>query len=72
MKNVFILVSVSIQVYKVLDLDCIFWVSIENSDVDSEASRRLIRVQSKSRFALPYSWPNIDRKSQELHLSTCI
>ena len=32
----------------------------EHSDVDSEASRHLIRVQSKSRFALPYSWPNIN------------
>ena len=32
----------------------------EDSDVDSEANRRLIRVQSKSRFALPYSWPNIN------------
>ena len=32
----------------------------KDSDVRSEASRRLIRVQSKSRFALPYSWPNIN------------
>ena len=32
----------------------------KKTDVDSEASRRLIRVQSKSRFALPYSWPNIN------------
>ena len=33
---------------------------MEDSDVDSEGSRRLIRVQSKSRFVLPYYWPNIN------------
>ena len=31
-----------------------------DSNVDSEASSRLIRVQSKSGFALPYSWPIIN------------
>ena len=31
-----------------------------DSDVDSEASRRQIWAESKSRFALPYSWPNIN------------
>ena len=37
-----------------------FAVTTHNSDVDSEAKRRLARVQSKSRSALPYSWPCIN------------
>ena len=32
----------------------------KDSDADFEASRRSTWVQSKSRFALPYSWPNIN------------
>ena len=30
----------------------------KDSGVDLEANRRSTSVQSKSRFALPYSWPN--------------
>ena len=36
------------------------FLTTKDSDVDSETSGRLIRVQSKSRFALPYSWPDIN------------